>query len=770
MRNVKRKVSLLLIVLLLLAILPTAAHADPPYGTTHKHNWVVIQYLASTCEDWGRTTWRCSLCNEVYSEMTAPLGHDWDEGVVIQEPTLFNPGVKTQTCKRDPSHTRTASIDPLISSLKVATYNEKPLIITEQPVGGSVTRYGDETHLLHVAASGGQGAYTYGWFSSPVNETDWLPGFWILASIHYSGRLTEPDYEASEGGRRYWCVVTDEAGNSAVSDTVVVEYKLSIGKQPEDVNLQLDDPHFYCEAIDGSGNYTYTWFDSEMGILGEGQSYPATEPGICYCYCVVKDNVTGETVESEYCEVYDEEPFRLVRITKDCELWPEETGMVVAAFTGGTPDYEIWWDKDGTAINSVEGLVDDHPGSHVDANGPGKYTVHAVDAHGEVVTATCTVSEKHLTIIQQPQSGTIPAGGYATVDIAVADGEAPYTYNLYAYWLKYRSETYESKSNSYRIWYPGSYRYIVVDANGHTAISDYVFFKKSDFRIKDQTESANLAKPGDTVILSVEVEGGKAPYTYEWMQYRGDTPWYTTASTTDTCPARQPGRYACYVKDDAGDTVHSEYILVTYTGDTPWIIVQPKGGILEKDGSLELTCEAISGSGGELRYEWEKTTIGVRPSWKAASRSGRSTSTSITASTAASYRCKVTDTKTGKYTYSEIAMVCEKLLVTSCEMTHWSAEDYSYKLQFTGGVAPYTIQVYLTVKQMNDPKTILWKTYTVNTPEEASDFHGSIPAHWDYTYYSEDEKVWKKASESTEAYAVITDTRGGMSTIHIKIN
>ena len=783
MRNAMRKVSLLLVVLLLVAILPTATHASPPVGETHRHNWVLVSNVGATCTSPGSMTWRCTLCGQTYTESTpalghlgqwvtteatcteeglksftcircgmkmeyttpkkghtpvalagkaatcteagltegqkcstcgtvlkaqetiAALGHDWDEGKVTVQPWLLSPGERTFTCKRDPSHTRTEEIEPsadaVFASLSTGSWsmttfdlaNITPLIITEQPVGGAVTRYGDETHLLHVAASGGEGAYTYGWFSSPVNETDWLPGLWILASIHYSGRLTEPDYEASEGGRRYWCVVTDEAGNSAVSDTVVVEYKLSIGKQPEDVNLQLDDPHFYCEAIDGSGNYTYTWFDSEMGILGEGQSYPATEPGICYCYCVVKDNVTGETVESEYCEVYDEEPFRLVRITKDCELWPEETGMVVAAFSGGTPDYEIWWDKDGTAINSVEGLVDDHPGSHVDDVGPGKYTVHAVDAHGEVVKATCTISEKHLTISKQPEGGNLPKkGGWLQLTTEIEDGVAPYRFELYRNGTSYVGGDSDTNVCTLTAWHSGSYYFYVEDSQGHTATSDYAYVGEPDFHIKDQTESATLAKPGDTASLFVEAEGGLEPYTYLWSIKR-----YTTrykVGDARTFSADSPGEYLCRVVDAEGTMIHSKAIQVTYTGDAPWITVQPQGGVLESGGSVYIYCDAVSGSGGELRFDWERTATGVRPSWSNVSRRGGSYR-SIDVTQTGAYRCKVTDTKTGKYTYTQSAIVNEELACSIDMEQMVGHETMMVNIHVKGGIGPYTYTVYM---------------------------------------------------------------------------
>ena len=737
------------------------------------HQPETIPGKAATCTETGLTDGqKCARCGAVLKAQEAipALDHDWDEGTITVPPWLLTPGERTFTCKRDPSHTRTEEIPPsadaVFASLSTGSWTMTsipPLIITEQPVGGAVTRYGDDTHLLHVAASGGQGAYTYEWKYRPnANSTVGNIISWMF--LHSSGEQNEPDYEVADGDMRYWCIVKDEAGNTAQSNTAIVDYKISIAKQPDNVNLQLDDPHFYCEAIDGSGDYTYRWYDSEMGILGEGQSYPATEPGLCYCYCIVTDNVTGETATSEYCEVYDEEPFRLVRITKDCELWPEETGMVVAAFTGGTPDYEIWWDKDGTAIDSIEGLVDDHPGSHVDDVGPGKYTVHAVDAHGEVVKATCTISEKHLTILKQPQGDTIPTDGYATADIVLADGEGPYTYNLYWYWLKNRDETYDSKSNSYRIWYPGSYFYVVVDANGHTAISDSVVFEKSDFRITSQTETSAITRLYGSANMSVTAEGGQEPYTYTWTYQNGDK-WFKVGGNADVISVNTPGVYACTVKDSANQSIQSKSITVTYTGKVPLIVEQPtRYRELDTDVRwIDLKCRAISGTGDDsnLRYDWYTRKFGG--SWTIYAADIQS----YPGYFVGEYRCKVTDTATGSYTWSEVAVAYERLL-SSTEMTHWSNDDYSYNLHIKGGVAPYKIQVYLSVKQMNDPKTILWNTYTVNTLEEASNFHASVPPHWDYTYYSEDEKAWKKASESTVAYAVITDALGRTATIHVK--
>ena len=101
--------------------------------------------------------------------------------------------------------------------------------------------------------------------------------------------------------------------------------------------------------------------------------------------------------------------------------------MLVASFTGGVEDYEIWWDKDGGAIDSTEGT--DAAGnvvSYVDTAEAGVYTVHGVDSMYATASASVTVTAPKLTIVRQPEGGTIPKDGHAEINVLVADGEGPY--------------------------------------------------------------------------------------------------------------------------------------------------------------------------------------------------------------------------------------------------------------------------------------------------------------------------------------------------------
>ncbi len=140
----KRLAALLLALILLMGVLPSAVAATP-----HTHFWKEVSRVEPTCtkngyvtyvcscgkrktdslpalghewsekvyvshadcEHYGVFYWVCSRCG-AHSDTgnDAPLGHDWDEGVVTKAPTATEEGIRTYTCKRDPSHTKTEPI------------------------------------------------------------------------------------------------------------------------------------------------------------------------------------------------------------------------------------------------------------------------------------------------------------------------------------------------------------------------------------------------------------------------------------------------------------------------------------------------------------------------------------------------------------------------------------------------------------------------------------------------------------------------------------
>ena len=78
-----------------------------------EHTPVPVPAKAATCTETGLTEGsKCQTCGVtlVKQEVTPALDHDWDNGVVTTPATCTKDGVKTYTCKRDPSHTYTEAI------------------------------------------------------------------------------------------------------------------------------------------------------------------------------------------------------------------------------------------------------------------------------------------------------------------------------------------------------------------------------------------------------------------------------------------------------------------------------------------------------------------------------------------------------------------------------------------------------------------------------------------------------------------------------------
>ena len=71
--------------------------------------WTTVK--EPTCEEPGQEVNYCVRCGYEWRRELEATGHDWDEGVVTKEPTEYEEGEMTYTCKNDPSHTKTEPID-----------------------------------------------------------------------------------------------------------------------------------------------------------------------------------------------------------------------------------------------------------------------------------------------------------------------------------------------------------------------------------------------------------------------------------------------------------------------------------------------------------------------------------------------------------------------------------------------------------------------------------------------------------------------------------
>ena len=95
------------------------AQNDPGGIYTQVINATVVRTTTATCEEAGTATGTGTVTflsvdyTNVHTAADPALGHIWDEGVVTTEPTCSAFGVRTFTCARDASHTKTENVEKL---------------------------------------------------------------------------------------------------------------------------------------------------------------------------------------------------------------------------------------------------------------------------------------------------------------------------------------------------------------------------------------------------------------------------------------------------------------------------------------------------------------------------------------------------------------------------------------------------------------------------------------------------------------------------------
>lgn len=64
------------------------------------HDWEFLDTQAPTCESKGFTEYVCKTCQEMKTDYTPALGHDYDEEEITVQPTMHAIGRKVKRCKR----------------------------------------------------------------------------------------------------------------------------------------------------------------------------------------------------------------------------------------------------------------------------------------------------------------------------------------------------------------------------------------------------------------------------------------------------------------------------------------------------------------------------------------------------------------------------------------------------------------------------------------------------------------------------------------------
>ena len=439
-----------------------------------------------------------------------------------------------------------------------------------------------DSATAEVVAENGLPTYTYQWYFrmdgmpvfAEIGESD------IWADGYYSASLNvTPTADLLDSNLRVYCKISDEYGDTVDSDIIYVLRPLKVASQTEFVVANAGDFRtFSVEVSGGKAPYTYRWFmitDIEGSApVSDFETFDTvyhdfttyiTQEEIDYnanYYCKITDSA-GNVVYSDLAIIYDASAIQPLAITtQPTDAYGdagEEVSYTVEAAGGISPYSYQWcivyldnWDlgpiENETATTSelTLTLTQEHIERGI------AVWCNVTDARGENISTDLAGVVFPLQIVHQPADATdISVGEVAAFNILAAGGKAPLSYQWYiefngnkvvvdkagndifgAVYSGYNTKNFSVLSSG-KAYYEIEFFCVVTDADGNKVKSDSVAIKPEVFTIVDYSRFINF-NLGEVLPISVEIDGGVAPYNYTLQARDKDNPEFYDYKSYDS--------------------------------------------------------------------------------------------------------------------------------------------------------------------------------------------------------------------------------------------
>ena len=476
-----------------------------------------------------------------------PQSFKWDNGETTAVASKLTAGQHSVTATNPSGCLATATVRILenIQPLKI--------LISEK---SSVKCFGEKNASLLVQVNGGKAPFKYQWSNSGMNG----------------------DQPGGLGAGDYQLTVTDALNVTSVATVSI--------KQPERLTLTVTiqspattgnkDGKAEAKPLGGAGNYIFEW------QTGESSNVATRLPPTTSNVTVTDANGCFTTASVAISE--DIQPLTAsITETAKIKCAGDKTAALVVQTGGGKGPYKYNWNNPAISGDQPTGLP------------VGNYLLTVTDASGLNATASINVTQPQPLMVTVSVQAPASAGNEDGKALAQATGgTSP---------LSFKWDNGETGTQAVKL--PGGeHSVLVTDANGCVTTTTVTVSEDIKPLTVSIIEKTKVKCAGDrTAALSIQVGGGKAPFSYQWSD----------PLLSDNQPSGLlPGAYRLTVTDVAGTSQTASINVLEPQPLVLTVAVEAPASTGNSDGRAQVQATGGTGTPSFLWDNGETTNPAVK--------------------------------------------------------------------------------------------------------------------------------------------------------------
>lgn len=399
---------------------------------------------------------------------TAPYSYTWNNGATTTNILSVPMGNYTLTVAD--------ALGCSISSAEQVQQPANPLSATS--VSTDVNCFGENTGGVQLTVTGGTTSYSYQWSNSgAVILSQTTPTISNLVADTYTVKITD------KNGCTLMRTAVVQQPAAAISNTAAITDVNCYGMSQGAIDLSVQG---------GTTSYTYQWSNGAttedlLNVASGTYTVTITDANNCV-------NTGTYTVHQPAA------PLVASLIPTPVKCKDGSDGKIAAQVTGGTPAYSYSW-SNGSTTNALKNIT------------AGVYNLTVTDAKGCTSYTGTIVNEPNDSLLVAATVNDVSCFGYsdASVDITIAGGTAPYSYN----WGNQGQILLNNFSEHLGNLKVGKYFVRVTDRNG-CENEQFVIVNQPDPIHVQSLITDNLCFGDSTGQIDITTTGGTPNYAYQW--------------------------------------------------------------------------------------------------------------------------------------------------------------------------------------------------------------------------------------------------------------